>query len=87
MTYKELLNKLTTYEGPCFRLCSYCPEDFNTAEVKECVEDLVKNVYKLRAMNDTLREKLAEIQEAYHKETGKDYAYENHQSALRDFRP
>ena len=58
MTPKELINKLTTYQGPCMRLCSYCPEDFNTAEVKKCVEKMIETIYKLQADKDLLMEQL-----------------------------
>lgn len=54
MTYKELIAKLTECEGPCLRLCSYCPEEFDTAEVKECVEELIRELYKARETNDVL---------------------------------
>ena len=39
MTPHELLDKLINYQGPCMRFCAYCPEDHNTAEIKECVEE------------------------------------------------
>ena len=73
MTYKELLNKLTTYEGPCMRLCSYCPEDYNTAEVKECVEELVREIYNVKQCNSDLMKELIKVRAAYRKETGKEY--------------
>ena len=73
MTYKELLTKLSTYEGPCMRLCAYCPEDFNTKEVKECVEWLVETMYKLQADKDLLLEELIKIRKAYKDVTGNEY--------------
>ena len=49
---KELIHKLTSYEGPCMRLCAYCPEDYNTRDVKECVEKLIRVNYALKQTND-----------------------------------
>ena len=75
MTPKELINKLTTYQGPCMRLCSYCPEDFNTAEVKRCVEKMIETIYKLQADKDKLMDQLIKIREAYKEQTGMDYLF------------
>ena len=38
------------------RVCAYCPEDFNTAEVKECVEKMYKEIYLLQQDKDKLME-------------------------------
>lgn len=73
MTYQELLSNLTSLFGPCMRLCSYCPEYMDTAEVKECVEDLVREVYQLRHDNGMLMIKLLDLHTAYKLETGKDF--------------
>ena len=75
MTYKELLVKLTECSGDCIRLCSYCPESFETAEVKECVENLVKTMYRLQADKDALMAHLLDIYTAYKNETGKDFKF------------
>ena len=75
VTPKELINKLTTYQGPCMRLCSYCPEDFNTAEVKRCVEKMIETIYKLQADKDKLMDQLIKIREAYKEQTGMDYLF------------
>lgn len=73
MTYEELLKDLVSRTGPCLRLCSYCPEYNDTAEVKECVEDLVREVYQLRLDNNALMVKLLDLSTAYKLETGKDF--------------
>ena len=73
MTPNELIEKLVTHIGPCFRLCSYCPEDYNTAEVKECVEEMIRKIYVLQQTNDDLLKELIKIRRAYKNETGKEY--------------
>lgn len=73
MTVKELLAKLVTQEGPCMRLCSYCPEDFNTREVKECVESMYREILALKQTNDELLEELVKTRAAYKEATGRDY--------------
>ena len=73
MTPEEFVQKLVTYRGPCFRICAYCPEDFATAEVKECVEEMIKEIYQLRQSNDLLLEELVKIRAAYKIATGVDY--------------
>ncbi len=75
MTYSELLNKLTACKGPCLRLCSYCPEVFEVAEIKECVENLVKTMYRLQTDKDALMVHLMDIYTAYKAETGKDFKF------------
>lgn len=59
------------------RFCSYCPEDINTAEVKECVESMIKKIYALQAEIDSLTEQLDNIKEAYKEKTGEDYEGKN----------
>ena len=59
MNGKELLQELILSEGPCGRLCSYCPEDTRLMEIKEAVESLVKENYNLdwglnRAIHDLI---------------------------------
>ena len=73
MTYGELLAKLTEQNGPCLRLCAYCPEVFETAEVKECVEELVRALYQLQMDNNAIMAKLLDLHTAYKLETGKDF--------------
>ena len=58
------------------RFCAYCPEDHNTAEVKECVENMYKEIYKLQADKDMLLEDIVRIRAAYKEATGKDYQEE-----------
>jgi hypothetical protein len=75
MTPVELIVKLATYRGECMRFCAYCPDDFNTAEVKECVEKLVKDHYSLEKENEELLRDITALQSAYRKETGHDYKF------------
>lgn len=74
MTPKELIAKLTSYEGPCMRLCAYCPDDYNTAEVKKCVEGLIEEVYNVQKCNDDLLHELIKIRIAYKEATGVEYS-------------
>lgn len=59
------------------RFCCYCPEDHNTAEVKECVEKMYKEIYALQADKDKLLESLIKVRAAYRSATGKDYTDED----------
>ena len=73
LTPKELIHKLTSYEGPCMRLCAYCPEDYNTRDVKECVEKLIRDNYALQQTNDEILEELIKVRNAYREATGYEY--------------
>lgn len=73
MTPKELIKKLISQEGPCLRLCSYCPEEFDTREVKECVEKMIRDIYALRSDNEELEEELIKVKAAYREATGHPY--------------
>jgi len=73
MTPHELIMLLVSKTGPCFRACAYCPEDLNTAEIKECVEKMYKEIYKLQQDKDILLEDIIKIRKAYREETGNDY--------------
>lgn len=55
------------------RLCSYCPEEFQTREVKECVEGLIRDNYQLQQDKVQLMVELLSIMDAYRMETGKEY--------------
>ena len=77
MTPKELIAELATHEGPCFRLCAYCPEDYNTKEYKECVENMIREQYTLKQCNDDLMKELIKIRMAYKEATGKEYPIEH----------
>ena len=55
------------------RFCAYCPEDHNTAEVKECVEKMYKEIYLLQRDKDMLMEEIVKIRAAYKEATGIDY--------------
>ena len=58
------------------RLCAYCPEDLNTAEIKECVESMYKEIYLLQQDKDKLLESLIKVHKAYRDATGQDYREE-----------
>ena len=73
ITPKELINLLITKEGPCMRLCAYCPEDFNTRDVKECVEKMYREIYALQQDKDQLLEDLIKVRAAYKEATGHEY--------------
>jgi hypothetical protein len=55
------------------RFCAYCPEDHNTAEVKECVEKMYKEIYALQQDKDLLIEDIIKLRQAYKEATGVDY--------------
>ena len=73
MTPHELIIELASYQGPCMRFCAYCPEDHNTAEVKECVENMYKEIYLLQQDKDKLLEDIIKLRTAYKEATGIDY--------------
>ena len=73
MTPQELVNKLVNYEGPCARMCSYCPEKNEVAEIKNCVEELIRKKYIAEQCNDDLLKELIEIRRAYKEATGVEY--------------
>ena len=73
MTGHELIEKLTNQYGNCGRFCAYCPDEYDTAEVKECVESMLKEIYALRAKNEKLEEDLVRILANYRLKTGVDY--------------
>lgn len=73
MTPHELITLLASKTGPCMRFCSYCPEDLNTSEVKECVEKMYKEIYLLQQDKDKLLEDLLKINKAYREVTGHDF--------------
>ena len=55
------------------RFCVYCPEEHNTAEVKECVEAMYKEIYLLQQDKDKLLEQIIKMNKAYTEATGSDY--------------
>ena len=75
MTPQELIQKLVSAEGPCLRFCAYCPEEFETSEVKECVEELLRKVYVAEQCNKDLMKELIKIRKAYKELSG--YEYQN----------
>ena len=77
MTPEELLTMLVNHHGPCMRICAYCPEDIKTAEIKECVEEMIRQQYITRKCNDDLLKELIKIRGAYLMATGKEYKGED----------
>lgn len=73
MSPNELIVMLTEKMGPCGRFCAYCPEDINTAEIKECVEDMQRTIYITKQCNDDLMKELIKVRRAYKEATGSDY--------------
>ena len=76
MTPNELILMLTEKMGPCGRFCAYCPEDINTGEVKECVEEMQRKIYVVNQCNDDLTKELIKVRRAYKEATGKEYTEE-----------
>lgn len=77
MTPHELIVKLTNLRGPCMRWCSYCPDELDAGEIKECVEKMYKEIYELQADKDYMMEKLVKLSSAYYKATGHLYNWED----------
>ena len=73
MTPNELIIKLASEQGPCMRFCAYCPENFETAEVKACVEEMQRQIYNIQQCNDDLIKELIKVRLAYKQATGKEY--------------
>lgn len=61
MTPKELIKEIVSTEGPCSRLCSYCPEQNSLTEIKEVVEGLIKKIYALEYEKEALEKRLTEL--------------------------
>lgn len=82
MTPHELITMLSEKMGPCQggRFCAYCPEDINTAEVKECVEKMYKEIYALQSDKDMLLEDIVKLRAAYRFATGKEYTDEDYKT-------
>lgn len=59
------------------RLCSYCPDDINTAEVKECVEEMQRQLYVRDEVVSDLTKELIKVRSAYRASTGKEYSDED----------
>ena len=73
MTPHELITMLTDKLGPCGRFCAYCPEDVNTGEVKDCVEEMQRKIYIVEQCNDDLMKELIKVRAAYKEATGHEY--------------
>ena len=68
----DLISRLTNSLGSCLRFCAYCPDEYDTAEVKECVEEMLKEIYRLRAENTKLKAELDDLKKGNHDEYFKD---------------
>lgn len=73
MTLHDLLEKIINYQGPCMRFCAYCPEDHNTAELKECIEEAIRHEYLMKEVHDDMMKEIIKIRKAYKEATGVDY--------------
>ena len=73
MTPQELIDKIVNLEGPCMRFCAYCPEEHDAAEIKECVEEMLRKIYVIQQCNDDLMKELIKVRRAYKEATGVDY--------------
>lgn len=73
MTLHELLQKIIDYQGPCMRFCAYCPDDFNTAELKECIEEAIRKEYIYKETWDDMMKEIIKIRAAYLRDTGHEY--------------
>lgn len=49
MTPEQLLEDIENCEGPCLKLCAYCPEQMYLREIKEVVESLLRENKSLKA--------------------------------------
>lgn len=78
MSPTELIAELATMEGACMRFCAYCPDNLYARDVKECVETLLEEFYKLQGENVRLQNDLLDVKRAYLKATGKKYVKDPH---------
>ena len=76
MTPQELITKLVNCKGECLRYCSYCPDEKEIAEIKECVEEMQREIYTAQRHEDELMRDIVKILRAYRKETGHDFRFE-----------
>ena len=53
LTPEQLLEDIENVEGPCLKMCAYCPEQAYLGEIKYVVETLLKE-------NKELKERLKE---------------------------
>ena len=60
------------------RFCAYCPDNLYARDVKECVETLLEEFYKLQGENVRLQNDLLDVKRAYLKATGKKYVKDPH---------
>ena len=49
MTPEQLLKDIENVEGPCLKMCAYCPEQAYLGEIKEVVETLLAENKRLKA--------------------------------------
>ena len=50
LTPEQLLEDIENTEGPCLKMCAYCPSQSYLAEIKEVVETLLKENKRLTAL-------------------------------------
>lgn len=50
MTPEQLLKDIENVEGPCLKMCAYCPEQAYLGEIKEVVETLLAENKRLKAL-------------------------------------
>lgn len=55
------------------RFCAYCPENIETAEAKECIENMIRENYQLKQDYDKLMKAFLNCTIAYRKATGEYY--------------
>lgn len=49
MTPEQLLEDIENCEGPCLKMCAYCPEQMYLREIKEVVMNLLAENKELKS--------------------------------------
>lgn len=55
LTPEQLLEDIENVEGPCLRMCAYCPEQAYLGEIKEVVEALLSKNKQLKEELERLK--------------------------------
>ncbi len=55
LTPEQLLEDIKNVEGPCLRMCAYCPEQAYLGEIKEVVEELLSENKQLKEELERLK--------------------------------
>ena len=50
LTPEQLLEDIENVEGPCLKMCAYCPEQAYLGEIKEVVETLLAENKRLKSL-------------------------------------